>query len=58
MIILQVNIEGIFTLKSERHSPVAADCNAPRSSPITLQLMQAITRQVHVSRRASAVENI
>lgn len=58
VIVFKVNVEGIFALKCERHTPVAANRNTSRTSPIALQPVQAITRQVHVCRRTRAIEHV
>jgi hypothetical protein len=58
VIIFKVNVEGIFTFKRKRDSPVPADRDAPRTGAITLQLVQAVSGQIQISRRSRAIENI
>jgi hypothetical protein len=48
MIILQINVVRVFTLKRESQPPVATDCDAPCAFARSLQLVQAIARQVHI----------
>jgi hypothetical protein len=58
VIIFKVNVVGVFTFKRKRHPLVAADCNAPGASAITLQLVQVVAGQIQISRRSGAIENI
>ena len=58
VIVLKINIERVFAFKSERHAPVAADGNAPCAGAIALELMQSITRQVHICWCARVVEDV
>ena len=58
MIILKIDIEGIFTFKSKCQAPVAADDNTPRATSIAFQLVQAITRQVYIPYCAGVVEDV
>jgi len=56
MIIFKVNVEGVFPFKHKRHAPIATHRDAPSVGAIAFQPMQAITRQVHVSKFLSRLE--
>lgn len=50
MVVLVVNVDGVATIKRERHSPIPAHFHGPSASTFSLQGMQAQAWQSHVAR--------
>ena len=56
MIILVIDLRGIYARKSKRHAPIAADLHRPGAFPRALQFMKVQTGQVHVARISSGIQ--
>lgn len=57
MIVDQINIVSVASVKAEDDAPVCPDCNAPKAFKLAFQGVQPETRQVHVFGPASLVQD-
>ena len=56
MVVAIVNQNGVFSLKCEGESPIAADIHRPVTFEIAMKRMKPPSRSVHIFRRSGIVQ--
>jgi hypothetical protein len=48
VVVNQLNVIDLSSIKPKNNSPVGSDCNRPKASPVALQRMQVKARQAQI----------
>ncbi len=58
MIIFEINIKGIAPLENESQPPIPTNGYGPSAFALAFQLMQTVSRKIHILRRGRAMQEV